>query len=100
MPIRNLLCLSFLLCGTGVGEHGFHRSTVDAGRRELLGGLARFTFGIDDHFVRATVVKISTELDGCPSSTSEPLVLQVFAEGKPASQPSFLKMTSVCCVGP
>ena len=99
MPIRNLLCLSFLLCGTGVGEHGFHRSTVDAGRRELLGGLARSTFGID-HFVRATVVKISTELDGCPSSTSEPLVLQVFAEGKPVSQPSFLKMTSVCCVGP
>ena len=99
MPIRNLLCLSFLLCGTGVGEHGFHRSRVDAGRKELLCDLARSVFSID-HFVRATVVRRSTELDGCPSSTSEPHALQVFAEGKAAGQPSFSKMTSAYCVGP
>ena len=99
MPIHNLLCLSFLLYGIKEGEHGFHRLMVGAGRKELLGDLARSVFGID-HFVRATVVRRSTELDGCPSSTSEPLVLQVFAKGKPVSQPSFLKMTSVCCVGP
>ena len=99
MPIRNLLCLSFLLYGIREGEHGFHRLMVGAGRKELLCDLARSVFSID-HFVRATVVRRSTELDGCPSSTSEPHALQVFAEGKAAGQPSFSKMTSAYCVGP
>ena len=99
MPTHDYSCLSFLLYEIGVGEHGFHRLRVDAGRKELLYGLARFVFSID-HFVAATTAKRSTELDGCPFDISELHAMQASVEGKPASRPPLVKMTSVYSVAP